>query len=99
MDIVVAEGAGEDLLAAKNERDASGNKLLQDVGLWLSQRIKEHYSKEKKLPITLKYVDPTYMIRAIPSNASDNVYCTLLAQSAVHGAMYCQVLQASLVAL
>lgn len=27
------------------------------------------------------------MIRAIPSNASDNVYCTLLAQSAVHGAM------------
>ena len=32
-------------------------------------------------------VDPTYMIRAIPSNASDNVYCTLLAQSAIHGAM------------
>lgn len=31
--------------------------------------------------------DPTYMIRAIPSNASDNIYCTLLAQSAVHGAM------------
>lgn len=27
------------------------------------------------------------MIRAIPSNAADNVYCTLLAQSAVHGAM------------
>jgi 6-phosphofructokinase len=31
--------------------------------------------------------DPTYMIRAIPSNASDNVYCTLLAHSAVHGLM------------
>ena len=31
--------------------------------------------------------DPTYMIRAVPSNASDNVYCTLLAQSVVHGAM------------
>lgn len=27
------------------------------------------------------------MIRAIPSNASDNVYCTLLAHSAVHGLM------------
>lgn len=27
------------------------------------------------------------MIRAVPSNASDNIYCTLLAQSAVHGAM------------
>ncbi|KAL5195616.1 ATP-dependent 6-phosphofructokinase 3 [Glycine soja] len=31
--------------------------------------------------------DPTYMIRAIPSNASDNIYCTLLAHGAVHGAM------------
>ncbi|CAN6456865.1 unnamed protein product [Victoria cruziana] len=37
--------------------------------------------------MNLKYIDPTYMIRAIPSNASDNVYCTLLAHSAVHGAM------------
>lgn len=33
------------------------------------------------------FTDPTYMIRAIPSNASDNIYCTLLAHSAVHGAM------------
>lgn len=33
------------------------------------------------------YADPTYMIRAVPSNASDNVYCTILAQSCVHGAM------------
>lgn len=32
-------------------------------------------------------VDPTYMIRAVPGNASDNVYCTLLAHSAIHGAM------------
>lgn len=31
--------------------------------------------------------DPTYMIRAVPSNASDNVYCTLLAHSVIHGAM------------
>lgn len=37
--------------------------------------------------IILILADPTYMIRAIPSNASDNIYCTLLAQSAVHGAM------------
>jgi 6-phosphofructokinase 1 len=27
------------------------------------------------------------MIRAVPSNASDNVYCTLLAHNALHGAM------------
>ncbi|KAK6116842.1 hypothetical protein DH2020_049408 [Rehmannia glutinosa] len=87
MVIVIAEGAGQELLAAKNEQDASGNKLLQDVGLWISQKIKDHFGKQDRLPITLKYIDPTYMIRAIPSNAADNVYCTLLAQSAVHGAM------------
>ncbi|CAN0901417.1 ATP-dependent 6-phosphofructokinase 3 [Linum grandiflorum] len=87
MVIVIAEGAGQELLSeSKLMTDASGNKLLQDVGLWLSQNIKDH-CKTQKMTINLKYIDPTYMIRAIPSNASDNVYCTLLAQSCVHGAM------------
>ncbi|XP_054794825.1 ATP-dependent 6-phosphofructokinase 6-like [Prosopis cineraria] len=87
MVIVIAEGAGQDLLDVMDEKDASGNKLLKDVGLWISQKIKYHFARQNKMAITLKYIDPTYMIRAIPSNASDNVYCTLLAQSAVHGAM------------
>ncbi|KAL4295173.1 hypothetical protein GQ457_12G022650 [Hibiscus cannabinus] len=88
MVLVIAEGAGQELLAEETtQKDASGNKLLQDVALWVSQRIKDHFSKERKMTINLKYIDPTYMIRAVPSNASDNVYCTLLAQSAVHGAM------------
>ncbi|KAB2027375.1 hypothetical protein ES319_D05G028900v1 [Gossypium barbadense] len=91
MVIVIAEGAGQELLSESIQsmtlKDASGNKLLQDVGLWISQRIKDYFSKQRKMPINLKYIDPTYMIRAIPSNASDNVYCTLLAQSVVHGAM------------
>ncbi|CAO2841823.1 unnamed protein product [Amaranthus hypochondriacus] len=82
MVIVIAEGAGEKL----EERDASGNKAFKDVGLWLSHMIKEHFA-QTELKITLKYIDPTYMIRAVPSNASDNVYCTILAQSAIHGAM------------
>ncbi|KAJ9167904.1 hypothetical protein P3X46_019494 [Hevea brasiliensis] len=90
MVIVIAEGAGQELLSQtiqSTQQDASGNKLLQDVGLWISQRIKDYFSKQKKMTINLKYIDPTYMIRAIPGNASDNVYCTLLAQSVVHGAM------------
>ncbi|KAJ4789058.1 ATP-dependent 6-phosphofructokinase [Rhynchospora pubera] len=90
MVIVVAEGAGQDLIAdsLRNiNHDASGNKLLLDVGLWLSQKIKEYFSGKKKMRVNLKYIDPTYMIRAVPSNASDNIYCTLLAHSAVHGAM------------
>ncbi|XP_050388011.1 ATP-dependent 6-phosphofructokinase 3-like [Argentina anserina] len=91
MVIVIAEGAGQDLLSdsvnSMDKQDASGNKLLEDVGLWISQKIKDHFAKKSKMAINLKYIDPTYMIRAIPSNGSDNVYCTLLAQSAVHGAM------------
>ncbi|PKA57218.1 6-phosphofructokinase 3 [Apostasia shenzhenica] len=91
MVIVVAEGAGQDLIAGsikeKDIEDASGNKLLLDVGLWLSQKIKDHFTTKRNMVITLKYIDPTYMIRAIPSIASDNVYCTLLAHSAIHGAM------------
>uniref|UniRef100_A0A453FG80 Phosphofructokinase domain-containing protein n=1 Tax=Aegilops tauschii subsp. strangulata TaxID=200361 RepID=A0A453FG80_AEGTS len=90
MVIVVAEGAGQDLIAKSipvaDQLDASGNKLLLDVGLWLTHKIKDH-CKSKKMEMTIKYIDPTYMIRAIPSNASDNVYCTLLAHSAIHGAM------------
>ncbi|XP_057427106.1 ATP-dependent 6-phosphofructokinase 4, chloroplastic-like [Lotus japonicus] len=89
--IVVAEGAGQEYIAAEvhaaGEKDASGNKLLLDVGPWLSNKIKDHFSKVQKMAINMKYIDPTYMIRAIPSNASDNIYCTLLAHSVVHGAM------------
>lgn len=92
MVIVIAEGAGQELMSQNNQsldngKDASGNKLFQDVGLWISQKIKDHFSQRGKMGITLKYIDPTYMIRAIPSIASDNVYCTLLAQSCVHGTM------------
>ncbi|THF99924.1 hypothetical protein TEA_002452 [Camellia sinensis var. sinensis] len=179
MVIVIAEGAGQELLSESmhtmNQQDASENKLLEDVGLWISQKIKtsrngtqeqksatpgrvyaltrEHAKATPfvvqgghppdppsigpksqctvlikvrktqqsafamqlvtgqltmriafrlklsalllvltKLPsssslVSSLFSDPTYMIRAIPSIASDNVNCTLLAQSAIHGAM------------
>jgi 6-phosphofructokinase 1 len=91
MVIVVAEGAGQELVAESvqnmDSRDASGNRLLLDVGLWLSEKLKDYMTVKEHKEMTLKYIDPTYMVRAIPSNASDNVYCTLLAQSAVHGVM------------
>nr|XP_009388585.1 PREDICTED: ATP-dependent 6-phosphofructokinase 6 isoform X2 [Musa acuminata subsp. malaccensis] len=91
MVIVVAEGAGQELITesmrSMEHQDASGNKLLLDVGLWLSHKIKDHFARNQKMAINLKYIDPTYMIRAVPSNASDNVYCTLLAHSALHGTM------------
>ncbi|CAH2047630.1 unnamed protein product [Thlaspi arvense] len=86
MMIVLAEGAGQDLMSKSMEsntlKDASGNKLLKDVGFWPSQSIKDHF-KKIQMVMNLKYIDPTYMIRAVPSNASDNFYCTLLARSVV----------------
>lgn len=91
MVIVLAEGAGQEYVAPSlhsvGEKDASGNRLLLDVGLWLTQKIKDHFTNVRKMEVNMKYIDPTYMIRAVPSNASDNIYCTLLAHSAVHGAM------------
>lgn len=49
MVLVVAEGAGQDLIAesmrSMDHQDASGNKLLLDVGLWLSQKIKVNFCK------------------------------------------------------
>ncbi|CAH2071997.1 unnamed protein product [Thlaspi arvense] len=90
MVIVLAEGARQDLMSKSMEsntlKDASGNQVLKDVGFWLSQSIKDPF-KKIQMVMNLKYIDPTYMIWAVLSNASDNVYCTLLAQSVVHGAM------------
>ncbi|KAA8492507.1 ATP-dependent 6-phosphofructokinase 7 [Porphyridium purpureum] len=87
--IVVAEGAGMDLLQeelAKAGTDASGNVKYPDIGLWLKSKINEHFAANKR-EINLKYIDPTYMIRTVPPNANDQIMCSLLGQSAVHGAM------------
>eukprot|EP00804_Cyclotella_cryptica_P004850 CCRYP_004923-RE/>CCRYP_004923-RE protein AED:0.06 eAED:0.06 QI:1594/1/1/1/0.83/0.57/7/3834/98 len=35
----------------------------------------------------LRYIDPSYMIRSVPANATDTLYCMQLAQNAVHGTM------------
>ncbi len=84
--IVVAEGAGQHLLAASGRKDASGNPVLGDVAALLTQEIQAHF-KAKNLPLTLKYIDPSYIVRSVPANANDRVYCGFLGQHAVHAAM------------
>jgi len=88
--VVVAEGAGADLLrpppGTEIERDKSGNPKLPDIGSFLRNRIKTFFSA-KGIEIALKYVDPSYMIRSIPANSSDSVYTIVLSQNAVYGAM------------
>ena len=39
------------------------------------------------VPVGIKYIDPSYIIRSVPANANDRVYCGLLGQQAVHAAM------------
>lgn len=90
--LVVAEGAGQDIIprtdAQKEERDESGNPVFLDVGVWLKSALKKWWDRDHPDELfTVKYIDPTYMIRAVPANATDNLYCTLLAHSAIHGVM------------
>lgn len=84
--IVVAEGAGQHLMETGDATDASGNKKYGDIGQFLKDRI-NGYFKARKTEVNLKYIDPSYIVRSVPANAQDNVYCSRLAQSAVHAAM------------
>ena len=84
--IVCAEGAGQHLLEQTGSVDASGNPVLGDICELLIARIKKHF-KEKDIPLTLKFIDPSYIIRSVPANAIDRVYCGFLGQHAVHAAM------------
>jgi 6-phosphofructokinase 1 len=85
--IVVAEGAGQDLIAAGGEeRDASGNVKLKDVGPFLRERI-ETYFRAEGIPVVMRYLDPSYLIRSRPADAEDSMLCDLLARNAAHAAM------------
>jgi 6-phosphofructokinase 1 len=84
--IAVAEGAGQDLIGPQAGQDASGNAKLGDIGLFLREAIKVYF-KELDVPINLKYIDPSYIIRSLPANAYDSAYGLLLGYNAVHAAM------------
>lgn len=84
--VVVAEGAGEDLLGASTITDAGGNRKLPPIGEWLCARIKDHFKHQGK-EATLKYIDPSYMVRSVPADASDSYLCMTLAHAAAHGIM------------
>jgi len=85
--IVVAEGAGQKFFENEvKELDASGNVKLKDIGLFLKDEISSYF-KAKNIEISIKYIDPSYMIRSLPANANDRVFCSFLGRDAVHGAM------------
>ena len=85
--IVVAEGAGQDLLGNKGEeRDASGNVKLRDIGPFLREKIAAYFRAEK-IPVVMRYLDPSYIIRSVPADSEDAVLCDQYARNAVHAAM------------
>ncbi|KAI8470369.1 MAG: phosphofructokinase family protein [Monoraphidium minutum] len=82
--VCVAEGAGQDLFAAggSHATDASGNAILDDIGIFLRDSFKAHFKDQADI----KYIDPSYLIRSIPTTSNDRIYCKVLGQGAVHGA-------------
>jgi 6-phosphofructokinase 1 len=85
--IVVAEGAGQDLIQGESAgRDASGNVRLKDIGFFLKERI-SRYLTERGMGHTVKYIDPSAMVRSLPATPDDSLFCLRLAQDAAHAAM------------
>jgi 6-phosphofructokinase 1 len=84
--LVVAEGAGQEHVGPSGQRDPSGNAVLRDVGGFLKQRLEEHFAASQ-VPVTIKYIDPSYMVRSLPASANDAEFCLMLGQDAVHAAM------------
>lgn len=85
--IVVAEGAGQDLFTPdKLKKDDSGNIKGEDIGLLLKERI-EQYFKSEQIPIVMRYIDPSYIIRSSAANSEDAILCDFFARNAVHAAM------------
>lgn len=84
--IVCAEGAGQQLMANVSATDKSGNKVLSDIGVFLKDEIGKRF-KALNVPVTIKYIDPSYQIRSGITSASDSILCTQYGQMAVHAAM------------
>jgi 6-phosphofructokinase 1 len=85
--IVVAEGAGQNLVPGDDGRsDASGNARLKDIGLFLKAEIAAHFANAG-FPVSIKYIDPSYIIRSVPANSDDSLLCDEYGRHAVHAAM------------
>jgi 6-phosphofructokinase 1 len=80
--VCVAEGAGQEIMdSTPKGTDASGNPILQDIGVFLRDVFRQRFKG-----VDIKYIDPSYMIRSIPTITTDRIYCKVLGQGAVHGA-------------
>ena len=85
--IVVAEGVTlSDRPACECPRDASGNLIREDIGVLLRDKIVQHFKQIGK-PVSMKYIDPSYIIRSCPADSQDSLLCLAYGQYAVHAGM------------
>ena len=74
--VVVAEGAGEELLGESQEKDAGGNKKLPPIGEFIRAQVQQHFQKHGE-EVSVKYVDPSYSVSTI--GAKSQTLCVLYA--------------------
>jgi 6-phosphofructokinase 1 len=85
--VVVSEGAGQRYITEdKVIRDPSGNIKPGDIGIFLRDTFREYFN-EIGMTAFVRYIDPSYIIRSVPANVDDRLYCANLGQNAVHAAM------------
>jgi 6-phosphofructokinase 1 len=84
--VVVAEGAGQELIPDLPRYEGAGQGGFKNVGIYLMDEIKR-YCKEVSLPVDVKYFDPAYHIRSAAANSDDSLLCDQLARNAVHAGM------------
>ena len=77
--IVVSDGAR---FSVKDYKTSNG-RPVDDIGLIIKKEIIKK-SEELGIEVNLKYMDPTYVVRAVPANEYDCNLCAKLAESAVH---------------
>ena len=77
--IVVSDGAR---FSVKDYKTTNG-KPVEDIGIVIKKEIIKK-SEELGVEVNLKYMDPTYVVRAVPANEYDCNLCAKLAESAVH---------------
>lgn len=89
--VVIAEGAGAEVLlkgCGEKQTNASGKQPeLPPIGPWFVDKLKKYLAENRVAGGAVKYIDPSYIIRSVPANAADSLYCMMLAQNAVHAAM------------
>ena len=85
--VVVAEGAGQHLIGDSGKTDASGNKQYNDIGRFLRFNMAEYFQEKWDMPINVKYISPSYVIRSVKANSADSIFCADLARYAVDAGM------------